>query len=215
MWQCKAVWARLSSVGLLSLAAACLAAPLEGVVEEKLFLSGRIVPAQSIGPLKLGMGEAPARRLLRKLGPGARLELRLRKGLSDEYVEYSYPLDFVAYKVGYLGRPGARRVVFISAHFAGNVTKEGVGVSVLQTKLLRTYRNLPCRAVYNRNTMGYDFEYRLGSRMRRHTVFVVSPMGRYLGSPDPPSRVARVAVREPFQRAGILARNIESCEVFD
>jgi len=207
----------LRSVGLASLVAACLAAPSAGVAEEKLFLSGRIVPGQAIGPLKLGMGEATARRLLRKLGPGARLELRLRKGLSDEYVEYSYPLEFVAYKVGYLGRPGARRVVFISAQYAGNATKEGIGVSVTQARLLRTYRGLLCRAVYNRIRMGYDFEYRLGSRTRRHTVFVVRSLSGWhrMEGPDPPMRVAHIVVREPFQRGGIPAEEIESCKVFD
>ncbi|MBA3366870.1 MAG: hypothetical protein H0U03_13985 [Actinobacteria bacterium] len=166
------------------------------------FLPGRIVPAKSIGPLRLGMSEQAARRALRKLDPGSRLVRRIRRGTATEYVEYSYPIWYTSYDVGYLGRPGKRRVVLIITHVDENKTREGVGVSALQTTLLRTYgRRLACRQAFLNLQLRYQTECRLGPSARRHTVFVVDPGDIIQGRPPAPARVSKILVREPFQRS--------------
>jgi len=176
----------------------CLLASAGATTAADPVLRGPIVPGTSIGPLKLGMSEAAARRLLRRFR-GSRLELRLRKGKASEYVEYSYPREYAIYTVGYLGRPGARRVAYISVHLDDNKTREGVHVGVLETKLRRSYRGLRCE-LHADGTPSNWVECILGDRRRRHTVFRIKP--EYLGYVRDPARVTRIAVREAFQRFG-------------
>ncbi len=181
-------------------AGASLVAPSAEATRQSEFLRGPIVPGKSIGPLRLGMSEAAARRVLRRLDSGSRLLLRLRRGKATEYVEYTYPYEYSAYTVGYLGRPGKRRVAYIATHVDENKTREGIGVSNLETKLRRTYRQLTCTAFFGPGTPpGGRKEYVLGARSRRHTLFVISA-GFTNGPQTQPSIVGRVVVREAFQR---------------
>lgn len=181
-----------------ALGAACLSATAAEATSEAEFLPGRIVPGKSIGPLRLGMSEQAARRILRRLGRGSRLEKHIRKGTSSEYLEYTHPYVFTAYTIGYLGRPGKRRVVLIISHVDENKTREGVGVSTTEAKLVRTYRRLACKLVLVGNPS--RTECLLGSRSRPHTIFAVDPGYAISGRPPLPPRVMRVLVQQPFKR---------------
>ena len=179
---------------------ACLVVPAAEATRQDTVLAGRIVPGKSIGPLKLGMSEPSARRLVRRVGRGSRLMLHLRKGTATEYVEYAYPYDYTAYTVGFLGRRGKRHLAYIATHVDENKTREKIGVSTLQTRLLRTYRRLACVRFSGPGVPpGMRTEYALGSRTRRHTLFVISAGYVAYGRVYPPI-VGRVVVRERFER---------------
>ena len=177
----------------------CLLASSAQATEAGYILRGRIVPGKSIGPLKLGMKEEAARPILRKLG-GSRLVKHIRKGTETEYIERMYPYDFTAYTVGYLGRPGKRRVVLISSHVDENKTREGVGVGTTEAKLARTYRGLRCRDLY-----GIPADRRkeclLGSRNRPYTIFVLDGGDHITGRRPRPPQIMRVLVEQPFKRS--------------
>ncbi len=192
---------RRAVLGLIALAAslACLSVSTAEATKQAEFLRGPIVPGKSVGPLRLGMSEQAARRALRKLDPGSRLVKRIRKGTATEYLEYTYPYDYTSYTVGYLGRPGKRRVVFAMSHVDENKTREGVGVSALEVKLARTYRGLRCQNFYG-VTSNRRKECLLGSPNRPHTIFVVGAGETVMGRPSRPPRIIRVLVEQPFKR---------------
>jgi len=186
-------------LGAVTIAAACLTASAAEATRQAEFLPGRIVPGKSIGPLRLGMSEQAARQALRRLDRGSRLVKRIRRGTPSEYVEYSYPILYTAYEVGYLGPPAKRRVVLIITHVDENKTREGVGVSTTETRLLRTYRGLRCKQVLVGNPARK--ECLLGSRNGPHTIFALGPEHVISGRPPLPPRIMGVVVRSPFMRS--------------
>jgi hypothetical protein len=89
---------------------------------------------QGIGPVNLGMTAAQVRRALGR--PQAVVERRTAGG--QPYVELEYALG--AWAIGFLGRPGSRRVVLIATGLARHRTPEGVGVGTTEGQFWRRVR---------------------------------------------------------------------------
>jgi hypothetical protein len=87
-----------------------------------------------IGPVNLGMTGAQIRRALGR--PQAVAERRTVGG--QPYVELQYGLG--AWAIGFLGRPGSRRVVLIATGLARHRTPDGVGVGTTERTFWRRVR---------------------------------------------------------------------------
>lgn len=167
-------------------------------------IPGQIIPGVGIGKLKLGMPEAAARRVLRALGPATRYRRQRRPDYPTPagYREYQYPrfeetFGAASYIVGFMPRRGVSRLVWIRVATGSNATAKGVRVSSPLSRLRAAYGQLPCRYGRFDGSPGVPLFCRLGSLMRRHTVFVVVG-GDVYGGRVTEQRVANVVVREPF-----------------
>src|SRR5918997_1884847 len=115
----------------LAVAFAAALAPTAGGSPSK---SMPIQHGVGIGAIRLGMsGSEDQKRLGR---PRAVIERRVVRG--QPYVEFEY--DFGAWKVGFLGRKGQRRVVLVGTGFALQKSPQAVGVGTKERVFWRRVR---------------------------------------------------------------------------
>ena len=182
----------LALVLLVSLSGSAWAASPEAI-------PGTIVPGVGVGKLRLGMSEAGARRILRRLGPPMPVSRERPHGVAG-YREWHYPRFEVTFGgASYIVGFKARRLVWIEIRTWRNATRRGVRVSSTEPQLRAAYGRLPCRHGLFDGSPNVPHYCRLGVLARRHTIFELAGESIVHGRPPPgPPRIAGIIVREPF-----------------
>lgn len=138
--------------------------------------STRSVPIRlgvGIGPINLGMTEAQVRRSLGR--PEGVLERRRVR--RQPYVELGW--NYGNWNVGFIGRPGARRVVLVGTALTRHRTPQGVGVGSTESVLARRHRGLRERFCENPHGLNRRQLFLRGST---ETVFVMGGRRQESGS---------------------------------
>ena len=155
-------------VAVAALTVASLAAAPANAASER---TAVIVPGQQIGKVRLGMTFTQVQRFL---GRPTVVNRRVRSGFG-RYVEYDW--GWGEWTVGFSGTGSTLRVSLVATGLSRERTREGIGVGVLERRVVGAYRRrgLRCpKVVVERGQPPFPYEYtvcRLVARNGATTYF--------------------------------------------
>jgi hypothetical protein len=165
------------------------------------------ISSSAVGPLRLGMDPAAAKKALRSLRPGTLRGVErqdVKGGLV--YLEYSYyrGLGDDSYAVGFLGpkgKPRHLRVARLVTFVAGDRTGRGAHVGMSENAVARMYGAMTCGQTIIRRVVDYK-ACRVGAASKQHIVFLFS---KYFT--DPVLTVNRIAPEQAGLKISIVPKS--------